>query len=156
MDVDPAPAPAGLLAPDGGSLIGSALPTVDQASFTQAQSSTSKEGVAGPSTKVERERNAPASDALSTDKKKSSRKAKSQQPANVPSTPPRRSQRTRSRTELGGASARQPSRDSQGHGADWDPCWCGDEDDGLDMVGCDGPGCRRFMHGTSPSRSTST
>lgn len=35
----------------------------------------------------------------------------------------------------------------------WDPCWCGDEGDELDMVGCDGQNCRRFMHGASPTSS---
>lgn len=38
-------------------------------------------------------------------------------------------------------------KDASGRTDEWDPCWCGDEGDELDMVGCDGQNCKRFMHG---------
>jgi hypothetical protein len=145
MDVDTAPAVDSLLLP-GGSLAGSALPEVDPASFAQAQPPMLREGNAGTTSVVEWMPNSLANAAPATGKK-SPRKGKSVQPGNLLPAPQRRSQRSRSRAEAGETSARQPSNGAHGQSADWDPCWCGDEDDGLDMVGCDGSSCRRFMHG---------
>lgn len=144
MEIDSIPARDSLHA--GGSLAGGALPIVDPASFTQAQQPTSKASVGETSINLGPNRNRLTSNAACG--KTSSHKSKSVQPDDVPLPLQRRSQRARSRSEAARTSRRRPSNGSvRTRGAAWDPCWCGDEDDNLDMVGCDGPSCRRFMHG---------
>lgn len=65
--------------------------------------------------------------------------------------------RTRADTSTNAASIEHEheTEDASGRTDVWDPCWCGDEGDELDMVGCDGQDCRRFMHGASLTSSAS-